>query len=103
MDSIGHFFMTAVLWMKACAIPDYDMLILRILHFDLFEKNFRPVRIYTGSLLHEHGFPIDRIKCTVAIAPFIFALPRLVRAESFECPYPAQVWQQAITAFVGKP
>ena len=103
MDSFGYDFMVAVFGMKTGSIPNNNMLMLRILILDFLEKDFGSIHVHTGSL-QEYGFPIDRIKRTVAIAPLIGTLPTLAGTQSFERPDPShRLGRRPITAFVGKP
>ncbi len=65
--------------MEACAIPDNDMLVVGILRFDLLEEGLRPFHAYARGL-HKDGFTLDWVNRPVAITPFVFALPKFVRA-----------------------
>lgn len=85
MDVLGDHFVCGVFGVKACAIPNDDVFVIWILHFDLIQEGLRPFHVHAWGL-NEDCSALNRINRPIAIAPFVFALPKLVWTQSFERP-----------------
>ena len=46
------------------SIPDSDVFVIRILHFDLVQKSLRPLQVHARGL-KEDCFALNRINCSI--------------------------------------